>query len=72
LIVLQRKKEDVGVPLFDFTMVAAATNKFSRANMIGAGGFGPVYKVEKIMILLYRSPIYGEIMQLQKEQCIFI
>uniref|UniRef100_A0A2N9H5Z0 non-specific serine/threonine protein kinase n=1 Tax=Fagus sylvatica TaxID=28930 RepID=A0A2N9H5Z0_FAGSY len=43
-IVVQRKKEDVEVPLFDFTTVANATNKFSEANVIGAGGFGPVYK----------------------------
>jgi hypothetical protein len=42
----QRKKEDVEVPLFDFTTVANATNKFSEANVIGAGGFGPVYKVK--------------------------
>ncbi|KAM3696599.1 hypothetical protein ACB098_06G052400 [Castanea mollissima] len=41
---LPRKKEDVEVPLFDFTTVATATNKFSQENVIGAGGFGPVYK----------------------------
>ncbi|KAL4597315.1 hypothetical protein ACB092_12G224000 [Castanea dentata] len=40
----ERKKEDVDVPLFNFTTVATATNKFSPANVIGAGGFGPVYK----------------------------
>ncbi|KAK9992764.1 hypothetical protein SO802_022467 [Lithocarpus litseifolius] len=45
-----RKKEDVDVPLFDFTTVATATNKFSPANVIGAGGFGPVYKVKRILI----------------------
>ncbi|XP_050247271.1 G-type lectin S-receptor-like serine/threonine-protein kinase At4g27290 isoform X2 [Quercus robur] len=41
---LLRKKEDIEVPLFDFTTVATATNKFSQENVIGAGGFGPVYK----------------------------
>nr|POE76379.1 receptor-like serine/threonine-protein kinase sd1-8 [Quercus suber] len=41
---LPRKKEDVEVPFFDFTTVATATNKFSQENVIGAGGFGPVYK----------------------------
>ncbi|XP_030931836.1 G-type lectin S-receptor-like serine/threonine-protein kinase SD1-1 [Quercus lobata] len=41
---LPRKKDDVEVPLFDFTTVATATNKFSQENVIGAGGFGPVYK----------------------------
>ncbi|KAF3948166.1 hypothetical protein CMV_025802 [Castanea mollissima] len=40
----ERKKEDVDVPLFNFTTVATATNKFSPANVIGAGGFGPIYK----------------------------
>ncbi|XP_030930718.1 G-type lectin S-receptor-like serine/threonine-protein kinase At4g27290 [Quercus lobata] len=40
----ERKKEDVEVPSFDFTTIATATNKFSQANVIGAGGFGPVYK----------------------------
>nr|POE76834.1 g-type lectin s-receptor-like serine/threonine-protein kinase [Quercus suber] len=40
----ERKKEDVDVLLFNFTTVATATNKFSPANVIGAGGFGPVYK----------------------------
>ncbi|XP_075669802.1 G-type lectin S-receptor-like serine/threonine-protein kinase At4g27290 [Castanea sativa] len=40
----ERKKEDVEVPLFDFTTIVTATNKFSQANVIGAGGFGPVYK----------------------------
>ena len=46
----ERKKEDVDVPLFDFTTVAKATNKFSTTKVIGAGGFGPVYKVKKILI----------------------
>ena len=53
----ERKKEDAEVPLFDFTTIATATNKFSQANVIGAGGFGPVYKVKRILNLLYRSQI---------------
>ncbi|XP_031280097.1 G-type lectin S-receptor-like serine/threonine-protein kinase SD1-1 [Pistacia vera] len=44
LIVLQSKKEDTEVPLFPLATVATATNNFSKANMIGEGGFGPVYK----------------------------
>ncbi|KAK7841103.1 g-type lectin s-receptor-like serine/threonine-protein kinase rks1 [Quercus suber] len=44
---LPRKKEDVEVPFFDFTTVATATNKFSQENVIGAGGFGPVYKRQR-------------------------
>ena len=46
----ERKKEDVDVPSFDFTTVATATNKFSPANVIRAGGFGPVYKVKRILV----------------------
>ena len=46
----ERKKEDVDVRLFNFTTVATATNKFSPANVIGAGGFGPVYKVRRILV----------------------
>ena len=46
----ERKKEDVDVPLFDFKTLSTATNKFSPANVIGAGGFGPVYKVKRILI----------------------
>ena len=49
---LTRKKEDVEVSSFDFTTVATATNKFSQENAIGAGGFGPVYKVKRILNLL--------------------
>ena len=46
----EREKEDVDIPLFDFTTVATTTNKFSLANVIEAGGFGPVYKVKRIPI----------------------
>ncbi|GMN64564.1 hypothetical protein TIFTF001_033623 [Ficus carica] len=38
------KDEDLDLPTFDLATILAATNNFSPANMIGAGGFGPVYK----------------------------
>ncbi|KAL5548122.1 hypothetical protein UlMin_003353 [Ulmus minor] len=38
------KDEDIELPLFDLATIAAATNNFSPENMIGSGGFGPVYK----------------------------
>ena len=46
----ERKKEDVDIPSFNFTTVTTATNKFSPTNVIGAGGFGPVYKVRRILV----------------------
>ncbi|XP_050218667.1 G-type lectin S-receptor-like serine/threonine-protein kinase At4g27290 [Mercurialis annua] len=36
--------EDLELPHFDFSTVAKATNNFSFNNMLGEGGFGPVYK----------------------------
>ncbi|XP_018632759.3 G-type lectin S-receptor-like serine/threonine-protein kinase SD1-1 [Nicotiana tomentosiformis] len=36
--------EDPELPLFDLVTVASATKNFSSANVIGEGGFGPVYK----------------------------
>ncbi|CAN4102819.1 unnamed protein product [Withania somnifera] len=37
-------KEDMQLPLFDMMTVSAATNNFSSDNIIGKGGFGPVYR----------------------------
>ncbi|KAJ6836477.1 receptor-like serine/threonine-protein kinase SD1-8 [Iris pallida] len=36
--------EELGVPLFDFRTIEAATNYFSAENELGQGGFGTVYK----------------------------
>ncbi|KAL0311073.1 UNVERIFIED_CONTAM: G-type lectin S-receptor-like serine/threonine-protein kinase [Sesamum angustifolium] len=40
----QKKNEDLELPLFTWTTIVAATNNFSSENMIGEGGFGPVYR----------------------------
>ncbi|KAK6132744.1 hypothetical protein DH2020_033549 [Rehmannia glutinosa] len=40
----ENKNEDLELPLFKFAIIVAATNNFSMENMIGEGGFGPVYK----------------------------
>ncbi|KAK9938297.1 hypothetical protein M0R45_015046 [Rubus argutus] len=37
-------KENMELPLFDFQTIAAGTSSFSRKNILGEGGFGPVYK----------------------------
>lgn len=45
IIVLLGLRNDIDVPLFNLDTIAAATNNFSPRNLIGAGGFGSVYKV---------------------------
>ncbi|KAL2247559.1 UNVERIFIED_CONTAM: G-type lectin S-receptor-like serine/threonine-protein kinase [Sesamum indicum] len=40
----QKKTEDLESPVFKWATIVAATNNFSRENMVGEGGFGPVYR----------------------------
>ncbi|XP_028807615.1 uncharacterized protein LOC114762316 [Neltuma alba] len=35
---------DMDLPLYDFAIIASATQNFSDENKLGQGGFGPVYK----------------------------
>ncbi|KDP36269.1 hypothetical protein JCGZ_09834 [Jatropha curcas] len=37
-------KEDMELLIFDFSTIVKATDNFSSNNMLGKGGFGPVYK----------------------------
>ncbi|XP_059661596.1 G-type lectin S-receptor-like serine/threonine-protein kinase At4g27290 isoform X1 [Cornus florida] len=41
---MQSQNEDIELPVFDLHTLANATKNFSCTNMIGEGGFGPVYK----------------------------
>ncbi|KAI3509908.1 hypothetical protein L1887_25433 [Cichorium endivia] len=38
------ENEDLELPLFSFSTLVKATNRFSLNNKLGEGGFGPVYK----------------------------
>ncbi|XP_060673325.1 G-type lectin S-receptor-like serine/threonine-protein kinase At4g27290 isoform X3 [Ziziphus jujuba] len=37
-------EDELELPLFDLAAIISATNNFSAEHMIGAGGFGPVFK----------------------------
>jgi hypothetical protein len=43
------------LPLYDFKKLETATNNFHIDNMLGKGGFGPVYKVilSKILYVIF-------------------
>ena len=41
----ESEKEDLELQLFDLATISSAANNFSDSNLIGKGGFGPVYKV---------------------------
>jgi len=45
ILVNQYKLKEL--PLFEFQVLAVATNNFSITNKLGQGGFGAVYKVLK-------------------------
>ncbi|KAL5147521.1 G-type lectin S-receptor-like serine/threonine-protein kinase [Glycine soja] len=47
----KQRTEDGDLPIFDFSVIANATENFSTKNKLGEGGFGPVYKITKIGML---------------------
>ncbi|KAJ0102736.1 hypothetical protein Patl1_04504 [Pistacia atlantica] len=48
----ESSKVDSEVPLLELSIIVTATNNFSEENLIGAGGFGPVYKVTLFIFFL--------------------
>jgi len=44
--------ESLDLPHFDLTAIANATSNFSFNNLLGHGGFGPVYKVKHNAMIL--------------------
>ncbi|CAL0303809.1 unnamed protein product [Lupinus luteus] len=42
------EKENIELPIFDFPTIANATDNFSQCNILGEGGYGPVYKAWKL------------------------
>ncbi|CAA6668770.1 unnamed protein product [Spirodela intermedia] len=38
------RSRELDLPMFDLTAIATATDHFSTENLLGEGGFGPVYK----------------------------
>lgn len=41
------------VKLFKYKELKNATDDFSEAHKIGEGGFGPVYKVDTVVLLIF-------------------
>ena len=45
------QQEISGLTFFDMNTIRAATNNFNVSNKLGQGGFGPVYKVIRKIVL---------------------
>ncbi|KAL5700181.1 G-type lectin S-receptor-like serine/threonine-protein kinase SD1-1 [Ranunculus cassubicifolius] len=38
------QRDDLELPIYDLVTITTATDNFSKENLLGEGGFGPVYK----------------------------
>lgn len=48
------------LPLLSFDSISTSTANFSRANLLGEGGFGPVYKVSIVhQLFKYMKVLLG-------------
>ena len=62
----ESQKEDLELPLFDYSTISNATDNFSTKNKLGEGGFGPVYKVT---IHISRHADYMKILTFDRYSC---
>ena len=46
----ERQEEDLDLHFLDLSTIACATNNFAVYNKLGEGGFGPVYKVNYVLV----------------------
>lgn len=47
--------ENPDIPIFSLKSIAMATTNFSNANKLGQGGFGPVYKVLFLNVMILEN-----------------